>query len=566
MKYLIIKDIYPSKACFKSGDEIEISIELEENAMEETILDCRLLRLNQQIETKKIIIGKEKLVSLTFHIESTKENLKGYGVEVKATYNGQAIDEESTAFDVLDSWISFPRYGFASDFSESDLHNDKDIVNMNKFHINIVQFYDWMYKHHDFIPPSDNFIDPLGRELSIKAVQEKIKKANNFNMKAMAYGTVYAAGKDFYEKHKTWALYNNNGKAEGFDNFLYIMDMSSENGWRNHIINEFEKVIDFGFNGIHMDQYGFPKEAISKANGTEKVRYLRDEFPSFIDAVRDDFDNKGINAALIFNAVNNWPVESVAKSKEDAVYIEVWPPNDTYQALYDLVNNAKTIAKYKQVILAAYMKPFLESMNIDMEYAENAALMTMAVIFASGGSHLLLGGYSGILDDPYYPNYRKIEDKKFIEEIRRYYDFLVRYEELIYDLNIVDNTMTHTDGINSEYVFEGGSFSSKPKENSIWTLIKEKPGYKIINLVNFTGIDNMNWNQLKVSRPKETKNINVKGLIAEKIEGVYYISPDNKSLEAKELEYEYVYHGQGQAISFIIPEIKIWTMVYIKVK
>ncbi|HBF76721.1 MAG TPA: hypothetical protein DDX02_02665, partial [Clostridiaceae bacterium] len=68
------------------------------------------------------------------------------------------------------------------------------------------------------------------------------------------------------------------------------------------------------------------------------------DFPKLIDDTKDYIKSKGYNAELIFNAVNNWPVEKVAKAKEDAVYIEVWPPNDTYESLYNLISNAKKYA------------------------------------------------------------------------------------------------------------------------------------------------------------------------------------------------------------------------------
>lgn len=44
---------------------------------------------------------------------------------------------------------------------------------------------------------------------------------------------------------------------------------------------------------------------------------------------------------VIFNAVNNWPMEAVAQTGQDAVYIEVWPPNDRYRDLYTLIAQAR---------------------------------------------------------------------------------------------------------------------------------------------------------------------------------------------------------------------------------
>lgn len=228
---------------------------------------------------------------------------------------------------------------------------------------------------------------------------------------------------------------------------------------------------------------------------------------------------------MIFNAVNNWPVETAAKSDEDAVYIEVWPPNDTYQDLYNLISNAKKYAENKQVILAAYMKPFSLT-DMPAVHKENSGLLAMAVIFASGGFHLLLGEKDGVLTEAYYPAYATISSDEYKLKMRSFYDFIVKYEELIYSLDIKDCTMAYTGGINDEYVFRGTKYSPKAEPGCVWTLVKERPGYKIINLINFNGIYDMNWNECKENTPVLVRDIEVTALVAEKVGGVYAASPD----------------------------------------
>lgn len=563
-----IKDIFPAKASFNNGDRVEIVAIFEDLKEDKNyFLIYSLYHLNERLYSKTIDITpfeQERIIEIDNLLD--EGDMAGYGFEAELYEDGKAVSISSTSFDVLKSWTYAPRYGFLSDFSLKDLEDEEDLKEMNRFHLNVVQFYDWMYRHHNLISIESVFIDPLGRELSMDVVKDKINLVHKYGMKALAYGAVYGAGPDFFNKNMNMALYDNTGKPIGFEGFLYVMDISKENTWRNHIINEFKKAMELGFDGIHMDQYGFPKEAVSIIEDKRAVRRLREDFPDFINDVKKSLNESFNDVCITFNAVNNWPVDTVSKADEDCVYIEVWPPNDTYQDLYTIITNAKKYAPLKQVVLAAYIKPYSNDLNLPIEYAQNTAVMAMAVIFASGGFHLLLGEKFGVLNDPYFPKYRELDNEKYIKEIRSYFDFIVRYEEILYDLSIVDNTMAYTGGINGEYTFKGADFSPKAEANKVWTMIKEKPGYKIINLINFTGIDNMNWNEPKDKRPNVVKDIEVTALVTDEVDGVYLASPDLENGRSIELEYEYVPHAQGSAIRFRVPELRMWDLVYVVLK
>ena len=94
-------------------------------------------------------------------------------------------------------------------------------------------------------------------------------------------------------------------------------------------------------------------------------------------------DARGVGSVVlggvIFNAVNNWPTETVAAAAQDAVYIEVWPPHDTYFDLYRLIREARLLS-HRNVILAAYLKAF---QGEDMDAAERSFRLAWAVISLS---------------------------------------------------------------------------------------------------------------------------------------------------------------------------------------
>ena len=123
---------------------------------------------------------------------------------------------------------------------------------------------------------------------------------------------------------------------------------------------------------------------------------------------------------MVFNAVTNWPIEAVAPAKEDFVYIEVWSPYDWFSDLHALLVNAQQVSGGKPVVLAAYINPSFEN---------NARIMD-AVIFASGGSRIELGESNGMLAEPYFPNFKEMSPD-LASAMQRYYDFMVRYENVI---------------------------------------------------------------------------------------------------------------------------------------
>lgn len=79
-------------------------------------------------------------------------------------------------------------------------------------------------------------------------------------MKTLGYGAVYAASESYYREHPEQALYTSCGEPFRFIDIFYIMNIKNDNPWHYHIIEEYaEAVKKAGFDGIHMDTYGFPR-------------------------------------------------------------------------------------------------------------------------------------------------------------------------------------------------------------------------------------------------------------------------------------------------------------------
>ncbi|NTV77560.1 MAG: hypothetical protein HGA25_00060 [Clostridiales bacterium] len=397
---------------------------------------------------------------------------------VTVLYQNELLE---TSFDLVKNSGDVIRYGFLSDFDGKD--NSQDIEFMADMHINAVQFYDWMYRHDQLVSKEDAYKDPLGRDTYNLVIKEKINHCKEKGMRSFAYGAVYAATRQTFEEHPQWGLYTLDGEPMMFADWLYFMNISKNCGWRKHIIQEYQSAIEtLGFSGIHMDTYGFPKNTCDiDGNRID----LADEFTGLIDDSREAVCRQNSSNGVIFNAVNNWPIEAIAKSRQDAAYIEVWPPNDTYYDLYRLIRNAIHLCE-KSVILAAYMHPFQKTdSDEETERAENAFLLTNAVINASGGTQLVLGEEEGILCDSYYVKYARLRPG-FIPKVKKYCDCLVAYADLLYQDKGVDISMTASGGINEDICFysKQAAFSTDGKEGTIWTIIRQLNNRISIQLIN----------------------------------------------------------------------------------
>lgn len=562
-----LADVYPDKAQYYNGQVVNIIVEVTNPSDVEftATVNLEIFRLETTImhDIKEFVLAPFEERTVCFTYSPPQAEWSGYGADADLYVNNCLMGSLSTAFDVVSSWGKAIRYGFLCDFYEKDEKDAADVEQMSKLHLNAVQFYDWMYKHEKMLPETEVFIDPLDRTLSMRTIKSKLELCHRYGMKALAYGAIYGAGDDFYKLHRDWAYYDNNGKVIRLGDWLAIMNISPGSPWVEHIMDEFSGVVaDLGFDGIHMDTYGFPKEACSRLDTEGKIERLDDHFPLMINSVKERLGQVREDPGIIFNAVGNWGTDKVASAAQDAVYIEVWDPCDKYRHLHQIISKAKEKGN-KPVILAAYLTPFENTEAEAQKQAQTSFLLTSATIFASGGYHIILGEYNGLLTNGYYVNYATV-DSEFVRIIRNYYDFIVRYANVLYDLSLEEVTMTHTGGINTEFVFSNSFFSNEGEPGKVWTIIKKNAEFVTINLINLTGIQSDRWNEAKEQRPVPVKGICAEALIFGEIEGVYVATPDVGDAKCKKLDFEYIQREGGRYIRFQIPELDIWETIFIR--
>lgn len=581
MEQQLIQKVTLDKAQYHPGERVEIEIFFREEILNNIINDKLIIEINDlerklySTEIRLVELSQNSVspVTISWHIP---DNLffEGFGLDVEYYKGEQLVDSYSTSFDVVEKWFQAPRYGFLADFKpdkkEKDIYQRLKI--MKDYHLNVVQFYDWMYRHHQLIPSTEEFKDIFNRPLSLRVVRKQIEGCKENGMLPIAYGAMYGAEKDFVAEHPDWIAATRDGVTRNSlvdDNpeYIQIMNIADDCPWREHIVDQYRQAIEeLGFAGIHIDQYGFPKTYYSLVNGKRELKDMGKEFGSFIDYTRQEL---GEETALIFNAVNNWPVEIVASKPQDVVYIEVWSPNDTFYHLRQLILRARELADYKkQVILAAYISSLNKKKEIPQEAGERAARLTAAAIFANGGFHLVLGEGTTMLTDAYYPEFRQLTPE-FSKTMKNYYDVITRYSKYLFTQDLRDKSAVLTGGINDEIklTLEGKEINTGPngEKDSIWTIVRENKEFKTLNLVNLLGINSIKWDDPQFKEPNFQSNLEIEWLLDENVVSIYWITPDKGDIKPKKLDFIRAPHNRGEVIRFIVPELKYWGFVVVKV-
>ena len=476
----------------------------------------------------------------------------GYGVR---------FGEDRTAFDVLASPFERPRYGFVVKLT-GQIDIEAVTRNFRRLHLNLAQFYDWGYRHSRLMPPEDHYVDPLGQERELQVVNRTARSLAEAGTVPLGYSAVYAIGSNEMGEWPDSVLLRVDGEPYRLgEDFLVLVD-PAEPRWLEHYLGQLEQVIEGSeLRGFHLDQYGWPKFAM-RSDGARVD--LAESFVTVLAAIRERLPD----ASFMFNNVNDFPTWATAASPQDATYIEVWEPHSTLQDLATLATNARAARPEHPPILSAYLSCYGE----DESRANNAAALVMATAFSHGASHLLLGETGNVLTDPYYPRNHELRPES-LDRFARWYDFAVRYGELLFDPDAQDVTESFTGGINEDIVFgsagiDGVEFSTKAMQGKIWTRVVRTPLGLVIHLINLVGQAETAWDVGKadsVPQREVTIKLSMVGLEA----ALYFASvdaPDLVGLRSSGMsaarQQNSLSAGQASA-SFSLPEFGEWAVLYL---
>jgi dextranase len=401
-----------------------------------------------------------------------------YGVELDCAGVGAR-----TAIEITVNDRERLRYGFVVDYAPGrDLTGVSDLV--RRLHLTDVQFYDWAYRHADLLGGGDDYRDALDQPISLRAVAALADGVRAVGARALGYAAVYAVGPEEWPAWEHDALLQATGEPYGLGDFLFLVDPSAADWQQSFTAQLWQAVQRVGFDGFHLDQYGYPKHA-TRADG--HAVDVAASFVSLLNSVRGALPN----GQLVFNNVNDFPTWATAGTAQDAVYIEVWEPTTTLGALALVVTRARTVAEGKPVVIAAYQHVFDSA---SAAQSDLATAFTMATLFSHGATQLLAGEADRILVDPYYVR-NHVAEASTSALLKRWYDFLIEHDRLLMPASIVDVTASYVGGYNDDcdVAFEGTPTTSVAESGAVWRRVTSVGNGLVIHLINLRGQSDTEW-------------------------------------------------------------------------
>ncbi len=502
----------------------------------------------------------------------------GIGLGIVAEING------AFGHTAIDCGSGPVRYGFVSDFTPADGERDEGVIAfLLQNHITHVQFYDWAYRPHQFAPDASDEVlyhDTMGKPIALYVVKDLLRAMHRSRIAGLAYGAVYAAGKEYITSHPKEALYDAEGNTYDLIEKFFIMNCDNPE-WRERILSQYRYAVDeVGFDGIHMDTYGYPKwgwgvsahasspAAKHVAAGTvlknippklkgksfEKI-FLEASFVSLINQWA------GYGSENIFNNVGGWPAAVTAYTDQAAVYIEVWEPYTQFHHLRSLMMQASQAGK--PVILAAYLEPFKEHDGTAYGPIESAKLL-LATVSSHGATSLLVGEDGAVLTQPYYSDYARLTEDELIL-LQTYYDFQVSYRELLYAPDLVDITESYGSGENREIdcIIDGGSYETSidGEAGTVWAIMHMNGSRVVISLINLIDQTESYWNREKEPcRTRPNAVLRIPRFFP--VMKVYTCSPDMDHGLAREIPMQETHGAKGPAVEVELTQISQWTLIW----
>lgn len=532
------------------------------------LLSIRYLDQTVYAETQAVSLADGASQTYTFTWTVPAETFRGYGLDVDVYHGGSVVKRYAGALDVSDDWARAPRYGFMSDYpvGQSAAQSASIIEQLNRYHIDAIQFYDWMYKHQDVLREesgvvADTYVDVAGRTISLPTIRNQVQASADRNMRTMAYDLVYGelTGIDSPSLFANSGQFVNAGDPEPdshplafWGSTIWLMDPADAD-WRDTIYAEYvEAIEEVGFEGIHLDQLG-----------NRGTRYDTDgsaidfttAIPGFIDAALTAIRTADADARIAFNTVDAWPLQPVAASNADILYSEVWTPT-TYSGLRTLIASARQYAPEKRLVLPAYMNkneaesiPYMDSPSV---------LLTDAAVFANGAFRIEIGESHAMLSTEYFADHTPPMDDGLIGRLYDVYDFIVRYENLLYEdaVDVTDDAVAWTS------LAEG--LSKTGAAGAVWNIVKARPDEIVVHLVNLIGVDD-DWRDT-TAPPTLKTGFDYKYYTNQPVTAVFFASPDTDGGRPTALSF-YTGHDEPYG-NYVyvqnVPRLEYWDMLILK--
>ena len=553
IRYLLGTD----KAVYRPGEAVQLNL----NNMPEGTVTVRYQHMGKTLQ-------EEPVTSQSWTWQPPAEDFQGYMAEIHVTLNGKDSVYSAVGIDVSSDPKRFPRNGFLSSYgSMSQAEMNRIMNDLNRYHINYVQFQDWHWKHHhplggSAVQPMDVWTDIISRNCYRATVQGYIDAAHERNMTTLFYNLGYGALEDYETDgvSREWLIYTDKSHQEPdihplgspFKSSIYLLNTHNQ-AWRDFLSERNDEVYAvFNFDGWQIDQLGDRLHPVYDYNGQDVD--LKSSFGSFIRFMKDKQPKK----RLVMNSVGQYGQEGqIASAPVDFCYTEVWEHSNTsgYDIFRDIITNNAAWSNGKQTVLAAYL-------NYDFGQKGRGWFNTPGIIMATaasmawGGTILQLGEH--MLCHEYFPGDNLAMSGELKRAMIAYYDFTVAYENLL-------RPDVPASGINSDWygvdvTADTVAFNQwAPQIGQIATVGRHVGNRDVIHLLSYRNATHLDWCDTDADQgePDMLKDLSVRVSAANKPTRVWAASPDLALGASYELNFDYT---DGNVV-LTLPAIKYYSML-----
>lgn len=482
------------------------------------------------------------------------------------------------AVDVSSDWTRFPRYGFVAEFDDYNKTIDKyanieaEMKYLNRLHINGVQFQDWQWKHHRPVKfENGKFVewyqDISNRWIGTEYVKKYIDVQHRYGMKSIFYNLCFGALKE-YEKDDVssdWGLYKKDGNGNLYQDFhdlpsdwqsdIYLMNPGNPN-WQNYLEDRYNEVYaNYDFDGYQIDQLGGRGDVFEK-NGT-KID-LEYNYGLFLKAMKGHRKDK----RLVMNSVQSYGAHHICNARladgtptVDFCYNELWKSQASFSDLFQVIQDNDRESEHDlQTVFAAYIN--YNKADHAWNYADQnvntpGALLTDAVMFAIGGSHIEMGDH--MLTREYFPAKPLAMTDELKKKLVHYYDFQTAYQNI---LRGIDSKAAFTPTISSS---THAINAWPPQGRKITAFAKKVDNMIAVHLLNFLNTDDLSWRDLEGTRPAPVTqtNVQITYTTSRHITNVWTATPDKNGGVPMKLPFT----QDGNNVSVTVPSLEYWTML-----
>ena len=398
-----------------------------------------------------------------------------HALEIRAD-DGALIAEEF--FSVTHQAGDDPVMGFVTSFGASS--RASVLAWLRDLRCTVVQVYDWMDSYSYPLPTSNSYEDPLGRPIDRTALKDLIRGIREIGAVAQAYAPVCAADKELAEEHPQWRLFRSDGAPESLGDLLQIMDPGNVE-WQNHWLSQYTAAVDeLGFNGFHLDTYGYPRIALGADGAPVSVS---DGYSVFVKAVRSTRSDDVVS----FNQVNGVPRGIEPPGPPGFRYAELWPPNDKWRHFEGLLQRSVGTGTRQGDTLAIY-PPVWDG---DRDSALRTAVISQAVTTTLGANTLIWGDDDGVLRHPYYVDHEQLHTEERAVALE-WHRFGLRCRDL-FKVGTDTSWYELSDENASVTVSWNGVTSPEPVGGALYARVLRSDALVVVSLLDLSGSSDGSW-------------------------------------------------------------------------